>query len=197
MKRFDGLPPGTARLSAGIAAFCLLASPVLAQGPERLLMFGPVQAVNARLDSLEQVARHAPNLATRTSALIRIAQPGRVWAYHGEAAPIVVYPGIVARLRRIYPSVDPYGRGVIVRGLSVQAERTEALTWLRELTRSTETSDGHIGIAAEAVEALARMGPAGEEELRRLHLSGEADPGTQKMLDRLARTGYRRPPGER
>lgn len=195
MKRSRLMPSGNDGLSALFGTLCLLSSPALAQGPERLLMFGPVQAVNARLDSLEQIALHTPNPATRASALIRLTEPGIVWALHREPAPIVVYPGIVARLQRIYPSADSYSRGMIVRGLSVQAERSEALTWLRELTRSTDMSDGHIGIAEEAVEALAKMGPGGEAELRRLHLSGEADPGLQKMLDRLARTGYRHRPG--
>ncbi len=178
-------------------ALWLTASPVLAQRAteaERLLMFGPVPAVNARLDSLEQVARGTTNRATLFSAVMRITASGLVWAYAGEAAPIVVYPGIVARLRRVYPSVDPYSRGAIVQGLSAQAERSEALAWLRELATSSDMAD-EFSIAEVAVEALARMGPMGEEELRRMHLLKAEYPEIQKMLDVLARTGYRRPPG--
>jgi hypothetical protein len=174
-------------------------TPVLAQGaavPERLLMLGPVPVVNARLDSLEQVVRGTTNRATLFSAVMRITASGLVWAYAGEAAPIVVYPGIVVRLRRVYPSVDPYSRGAIVQGLSAQAEQNEALAWLRELAASSDMAD-EFSIAEVAVEALARMGPMGEAELRRMHGLKAEYPEIQKMLDVLARTGYRRQPGGR
>lgn len=175
----------------------LLATPCPAQdtsGLDRLRMFGSPQVVNSRLDAWENIARNGLTLDARASAVTRIGEPGIVWALQHEPGPVVVYPGIVARLRRVYPTVPPLVRGQIVQGLSIQAERPEAIAWLLELTKSDETTDGHIPIAAEAVEALARMGPQGEEALRRLHLSGAADPALQKMLDVLARTSYRRSP---
>jgi len=195
MKQFNRIVSRLGRLAAGVATLSLLASPVLAQIPERLRSLGSVPAVNARLDSLEQVALHAPNLEARGLALIHTTQLGKVWARHGEPAPIVVYPGIVARLRRIYPSAAPLHKELIVQSLVPQGERSEAIAFLRELTRSFDVGSEHIGIAEQAVGMLSMMGPAGEDELRRLHLSGEADPVIQKMLDRLARTGYRHRPG--
>jgi len=197
MKRFSLMPSSIDRFSGVFGTLCLLSSPALGQVPERLLVHGPVQAVHARLDSLEQVAIFSSDRDSKSLALTRITQIGRAWARHGGTTPMVVYPGIVVRLRRIYQSSEPYGRGSIVQSLVRQGERTEAIAWLRELLKSADMSDSHISVAEEAVQALALMGPAGEEELRRFHLSGETDPGMQKMLDVLARTGYRRPPGER
>lgn len=190
-------------VGSGVALLVMVcgpAQPLMAQRsviPDRARDYGTVAEVSARLDSLEQVVRVAPSQAARLEALIRVLQIGRARAYIEGSPPLARYPGVLERLRRIYPTLDSPSRGVIVRGLPTIAERSEALGWLALLTKSSEMADGHIPIAAEAVEALARMGPAGEDELRRLHLSGEADPALQKMLDALARTGYRRPPGGR
>ena len=190
--------PPTARLATGLVALHLLTTPLFAQGdpvPERFLELGSVAVATTTMDSLVQVILRTGEFSIQGPARTRLAQYGRIWAYHGLPEPVVVYPGVVARLRQIYPALIPQLRSNLVAGLSVQAEREEALAWLKELVKSPDIGANDIRIAEEAVEAMARMGAAGEAELRRFHLSGEADEGIQDMLSRLAQTGYWRPPG--
>jgi len=163
--------------------------------PERLLEMGSLSVATATMDSLVQVILQTRDLGRQGRARTWLAQHGTIWVYNGLPEPLVVYPGVVSRLRRVYPALVPIVRSNLVAGLSVQAEREEALAWLKELVKSPDIGANDIRIAEEAVEALARMGAAGEAELRRFHLSGEADEGIQDMLSRLAQTGYRRPPG--
>lgn len=155
---------------------------------------GSVAVATATMDSLVQVILQTRDLGRQGRARTWLAQHGTIWVYNGLPEPLVVYPGVVSRLRRVYPALIPILRSYLVAGLSIQAEREEALAWLKELVKSPDLGAGDDRVAEEAVEALARMGPAGEAELRRLHLSGEADEQIQDMLSRLAQTGYRRPP---
>lgn len=193
-KRLAG---GLGRLSLVAGMLCAIAAPALAQGTpgqERFLMFGSVQASAERLDSLEQVARNAMNGAAGRSALQLLAQHGKVWAYHHETAPVIVYPGIVSRLRRIYALATPLMRSAIVADLFLQAEQRDAITFLAELAMSRDMGLEYNSIAEQAVEILSMLGTPGEEELRRLHHSGKAPEEIQETLDRLARNGYRRLP---
>lgn len=148
-------------------------------------------------DSLEQVALRSPAAEHRVWAIMGIASPGSAWAMDGNLDNLPTtpaYPGIVARLRRIYPHADARMRSAIVGSLLLQAERAEAITFLGELARTD-----HVGleypIAATAVEWLSRLGAEGAEVLRVLHASGQAIEVVRKQLDGLARTGYRKPPG--
>lgn len=187
----------TWRCAAAALTLLLAGTPLFGQRPlvpDRLLEMGSVAVATASMDSLVQVILQTQDFSIQGPARIRLAQYGRIWAYHGLPGPVVVYPGVVARLRQIYPALIPQLRSTVVAGLSVQAEREEALAWLKELVKSPDVGANEIRIAEGAVEALARMGAAGEAELRRLHLSGEADEQIQDMLGRLAQTGYRRPP---
>jgi hypothetical protein len=148
-------------------------------------------------DSLEQVALRSPRADHRVVAILGIASPGSAWAMDGNVNNVPttpLYPGIVARLRRIYPHADAGMRERIVSSLLLQAERAEAIAFLGELARTD-----HVGleypIAATAVEWLSHLGTEGAEVLRVLHASGQAIEVVRKQLDGLARTGYRKPPG--
>lgn len=182
---------------AALAACLLLATPSHAQDSsrsDRLRMFGPSQEVNARLDSLEQVASDAAKGVARRSALNLLAQHGKVWAFQHEPDPVIVYPGVVAQLRRLYPLATSQMRSAIVADLYLQAERGEAVSFLGELVLSREMGFEGSGIAEQAIEVLSMMGPLGEAALQRVHRSGLASEETMKTLDRLARDGYRRRP---
>lgn len=158
-------------------------------------------AMNALLDSLEQVALTAGNPDERRTAVIAVASPGRIWfaaqSRTGAPLPEVRYPGIVDRLARIYRQSEDYGvRSAIVDLMPLQTERPEAIDFLEEVAQ--ESGPEHAGkewpIPFKAVNALLHMPPEGQAALERLHAADLVrDPWARARLDRLARRGYRDP----
>ena len=158
--------------------------------------FGTPAEWGRRQDSLERVAVGATDQGERLLATLRIAGPGRSYRLEDEPPDEVVYPGIVAALKRIYVRSEGQIRAEIVGMLPGQGERSDALQFLAELARTNDRyRSGAHSIGEYAVVQLSRMGPAGAAELQRLHASGEGNELVRKLLDRLAQTGYRKPPG--
>ncbi len=156
--------------------------------------FGTPAEWARRQDSLERVAIGATDQGERLRAVLRIAGPGRSYRLEDEPPDEVVYPGIVAALKRIYARSEDRIRIEIVGMLPGQAERSDALQFLAELARTNDRL-GWRSIGFYAVNQLSRMGPAGAAELQRLHASGAGVTEVRMRLDRLAQSGYREPPG--
>lgn len=157
--------------------------------------YGPPAEVPHHQDSLVQVAIRSPDRMARVTAIARLAAPGATWDSEDDPRPgRVIYPGTVSRLRQVYPHASGAGREAIVRMLRIQAERTEALAFLSELVLDGSLGAEHNLIGEGAVDALSTMGQRGDAELQRRHASGEGPELVRKALDRLAQTGYRRPP---
>ncbi|MCL4864275.1 MAG: hypothetical protein KJZ47_00190, partial [Gemmatimonadales bacterium] len=123
------------------------------------------------MDSLGQVAVHARLPEERFNAILRIEAPGIVWTLRGDTTKETIYPGIVARMRRIYPDADPAVRQRIVSSLFLQAEQGEAIAFLGDLSQ-TDDLGPEFTIAETAVRSLSMMGTEGEAELRRVHATG-------------------------
>lgn len=168
--------------------------------------------VNARLDSLEQIALTSNNPEARSAAVLAISAPGRWWqrTQDDQKTPptAVRYPGIVARLARIYRQSDDYGvRYSIISLMMPQAERAEAVSFLEEVVEepgpdpvqprpgaAVVANDAVFPLAYEAVGALTRMGPQGRAALQRLYVSGTVrEPMARALLEKLARQGFERP----
>ncbi len=169
----------------------LLGVTIPAAGQDPAFRLGSRADMAVIQDSLERVAVGSQDIGERRRAIIRLAIIGvRGRTRNGE----VPYPGVVAALRRIYPRSGPLERELITGMLKGQGEGIEAIAFLAELARNDDMGL-EFPIAIAATGELSRMGARGEAELRRLHASGEGNELVRKMLDRLAQTGYREPPG--
>lgn len=138
----------------------------------------PAAVVNASLDSLEQVALTSDSPDRRSAAVLAISGPGRWWMLTpgAEEPPSEIrYPGVVARLVRIYRASDEYSlRHSIVRLMPLQAERAAAAAFLEGVaTEEPEPpsvpppgvapvrDDSQIFLQNDAVVGLLRLGPPG------------------------------------
>lgn len=165
----------------------------------------PPALVNTMLDSLERVALTSPEADQRRAAITRISAAG--WTRRGpdSAVSLPPYPGIVARLARIYRQTDDWSvRHAIMSLIIPQAERAEAVAFLAEVAREPPAQAPPEGVfldappsplPAEAVGALTRMGPEGRAALQRLHNEGAVrEPTARVYLDRLAQQGFHKKP---
>jgi len=165
----------------------------------------PATAVNARLDSLEQVALSSGSREQRLAAVARISAPG--WLTMGArkgSAPIEVrYQGIVDRLVRIYQRNDDYWmRYSVIAMMIPQAERAEAAAFLEEVAEGPGEQpvpppgvvlvEDRSSLQSLAVGALTYLGAEGEAALRRLHAAGTVREALARAeLERLASAGFR------
>jgi len=162
--------------------------------------YGSPAAVAIRQDSLMRIALNAADLNIRMTAILGIASPGRAWytlQRLDNPPPQTRYPGTVARLRHIYTQTGASERELIVGLLAHQAERVEAVTLLGGVAQEHDGGPLYqLPLPGAAVAALSRMGADGAAELQRLHAAGlVVESNAKAQLERLARTGYRRPPG--
>ncbi len=180
--------------------FSLIVTDAAAQSEEIERIFGTPAVVAARQDSLLRLIVGATDRNNMTLWILGIAQPGAAWhSMNGMDVPPpeIKYPGIVARLQQAYPYVGPIRQPLIVSFLAPQAERAEAIAFLRELAQGEDGGPEYERpVPLVAVAALSRMGAEGAAELQRLHAAGVVTEVMAKVqLEHLARTGYRRPPG--
>lgn len=168
----------------------------------------PSQAwVNARVDSLVQVALTSAD--RRSQAVLGIAKFGEWWMLTQRDVtappPEVRYPGIVARLARIYRQTDDYSvRGLIMGFMIHQAERTEAVAFLAEVAKQPADppppappgvglvwDDTRFPLQYHAIGTLTYLGPEGRAALERLHAEGTVrEPTARVYLDTLANHGF-------
>lgn len=115
-------------------------------------------------------------------------------------APEIVYTGVVRRLARVYGQVNDYWvREVIIRVMTEQAERQEAIAFLEAVALeldSTRRDVGHnLTRPAYALTALTEMGSEGRAGLQRLHAGGGVrERMAHFVLDLMARDGFRTKP---
>jgi hypothetical protein len=171
--------------------------------------FLPPSVVNTQLDSLEKVALTSGSPDARRAAVTRISAPGWIRSDQpeGPVSPEVRYPGIVARLVRIYQQSDDYWmRYSIIRLLIPQVERAHAIAFLEQVAQEPGTEpaappdvaliEDKWSLQALAIGALTRIGPEGEASLRRLHAAGTVRERTARtQLERLAARGFRKAGG--
>lgn len=161
--------------------------------------FLPPAVVNAQLDSLERIVLTSPDADERRSAVTRISAPG--WMRSGQPTE-VRYPGVVARLARLYQQTNDYWtRYSIIRLLIPQVERAEAAALLERIAQEPGPPPAPPGVALvedkwslqeHAIGALNHLGTEGEAILRRLHARGAVQERTARAaLERLAREGFR------
>jgi hypothetical protein len=191
-------------VTTALAAVAQLGTAGEARGQERFL---PPSVVNAQLDSLERVALASPSPDERRAAITRISAPGWIRSEQGEGPPAVRYPGIVARLVRIYRQSDDYWtRYSIIRLLIPQVERADAVAFLEQVAQEPGAEpvappdvaliEDKWSLQALAIGALIRVGPEGEATLRRLHGAGAVRERTARAeLERLAGRGFRKDGG--
>lgn len=183
---------------AALAAALMLNAQVAGAQQDRFL---PPSIVNAQLDSLEKVALTSLNPDERRAAVTRLSAPG--WTRSDRELSEVRYPGVVARLARVYrQSNDYWTRYSIIRLLMPQVERADAVAFLEGIAQEPGPPPAPPGVALVddkwslqelAVGALTHMGDQGEASLRRLHAGGTVREVTARAtLDRLARRGFKR-----
>ena len=157
------------------------------------------EALNAKLDSIEAAALACEKSDRRFSLVAAIAAAGSVQP-GPEAVPPPPYPGIVARLSRIYQACDDYGtRHAIVSVMQTQAERDAAVAFLAEAAQEAPSPatggvlshDTEFPLPYEAVGILARLGSEGRAALQRLLSEGTVrDPAARRLLEGMAREGF-------
>jgi hypothetical protein len=171
----------------------------------------PVAVVNASLDSLEQVALMSDSPDRRSAVVLAISGPGRWWMLTpgAEEPPSEIrYPGVVARLVRIYRASDEYSlRYSIISLLALQAERAAAAAFLEQVAVEEPPArpvpppgvaivldDYSWPLQNEAVGALLYVGPPGRAALQRLYAKGTVrDPIAKATLEKFASEGFRDP----
>ena len=167
-------------------------------------------SVNARLDSLEQVALTSDNGDRRWQAALAISGFGRRWMLTQRDVtappPQVLYPGIVDRLARIYRQVDVYSVRDLIIGMMIhQAERAEGATFLAEMAQEPPEPappaipdvgiiwDDRWPLQFNAINTLTYMGAEGRAVLQRLYAEGTLQhPAARRRLEELARQGFRK-----
>jgi hypothetical protein len=160
-----------------------------------------IEAMNAALDSVEAVAMACEKSDRRFSVVSAIAASSSVQS--GPDAPPPPYPGIVARLARIYRACEDYGtRYAIVSAMRAQSERNEAVAFLAQVAQE-DASPATAGILADdaafplpygAVGILSRLGSEGRGALQRLHAEGTVrHPAARRRLEGMAREGFPEP----
>jgi hypothetical protein len=172
--------------------------------------FLPASVVNARLDSLERVVRTASIADTGRAAITKIASVG--WFLSEQLTPLDKprYPGVVARLAKIYrqsEADDYWTRYSIIRLLSFQVERREAVALLEQIAQEPYeepvpppgvafVNDYQFSLQDVAINTLTLTGPEGEASLKRLHAGGKVrEPVARARLEHLARRGFRKDGG--
>lgn len=165
---------------------------------------------DARLDSLEAAASTP---STAQSAVMEIAKYGEWWMLTQRDITTppahVRYPGVVARLVRIYHHTDDVGaRNAIVGWMMYQVERGEAVAFLKEVAQEPPASppEAPPGVAPAwgeslplqfgAIYTLRFMGTQGKAALQDLVAHGTVrEPAARGYLEQLARHGFRREHG--
>lgn len=181
-----------------VLLFCLGCTIVPARASGQAKGFLPIGAMNAKLDTLEQRSLSSDSCNRRTSAVTGIAFAGRAMKGADAPSPPPPYPGIVARLARIYRQTSECDlRGSIIDLMIIQAEREEAVVFLARVAEEPfqPTPPGVVlgtwPTQVLAIGALTHMGQPGEAMLRRLHAEGTVrEPTARASLEDLARRGF-------
>lgn len=168
--------------------------------------FLTLPAMNAKLDTLELLVVSSDSCNRRRSTLIAIGGAG--WMRNeADAPPPPPYPGIVARLARIYrQTTDCSLRATVITLMIQQAEREEAVAFLALVAQEPAPAlpqptppgvvlgDDNPPVQTLAIGALSSMDQPGEAALRRLQAEGTVrEPMAREELERLARRGFQKP----
>lgn len=171
-------------------------------------------SMNAILDSLERVALTSTEAEVRARAVMTITGAGRLWTAApgaGNMPPRVRYPGIVARLARVYrQSNNASLRAMIVYWMPALDERAEAAGLLAEAAAQEPErvppapsgiavvgNDATFPLPYLAITALTAMGEEGRATLAWLHAQGSVRETMARVyLDTLANHGFAPPRGQ-
>jgi hypothetical protein len=183
-------------------AICAVVVLALGQSAGSAQEAGVQSAVMNRLDSLERVIRLSDSALQQRAAIRELASYGdwRLLAQAKSPAPAgqVRYPGIVARLVRVYPHIkSTWVREEVIEVMPLQAEELPAATFLEQVATDTTHRRSNVGhnltLPAFAVMMLTYM-PEGRESLRRLHATRAVkEPKARSVLDSLARRSFQPP----
>jgi hypothetical protein len=161
-----------------------------------------VEAMNAKLDSLEAAAFSCESSNAQIRRVTMVASWGWKTAGSKPPPPPPPYPGIVARLARIYRQCEAHWlREAIVTDMPIQAERTEAVAFLAEVAREVPgpeepwAIDAPLPLSYQAIDALRRSGRGGRAVLEQLHRDGTVrEASARARLEAIARNGFRGSP---
>lgn len=146
----------------------------------------PPQTIGALLAGLERLALTSDHPLVRSGAAQRLGRPGS----EENARP---RRGTVARLERVYRQSHHLDvRGVIVITMARQAERRQAVAFLRAIAVKPRDQQDFPGSASAALISLAALGDEGRAVLRELHqhqLVQDAD--ARFELSEFAKRNYR------
>jgi hypothetical protein len=156
-----------------------------------------VEAMNALLDSIETLALTCEHSDAQLHRISTIAVWGVIQPGPHAPPPPPPYPGVVARLVRIYGHCQgSWTHGIIVKQMTLQAEQKETAAFLEEVAQeaaSERTDTPPSTVPASAIEVLSWMGAEGRAVLQRLHAEGTVrDWDARARLEALARQGFRR-----
>ena len=181
-----------------LAVGSLLAMPIECPAQQdRQGRYLTVEAMNVLLDSIETLALTCEHSDAQLHRISTIAAWGLVPPRSDAPPPPPPYPGIVARLARIYGQCEgAWTRGIIVKYMSLQSEQKETAAFLAAVAQeaaSQRTDTPPFTVPASAIEVLSWMGAEGRAVLQRLHAEGTVrDWHARALLEALARQGFQR-----
>ena len=190
----------TTFLTLAVSSLLALPGECPAQQGGREGRYLTVKAMNAMLDSIEALALTCEHSDAQISRIATIAVWGRILPARDAPPPPPPYPGIVARLRRIYRQCDAWTHGLIVWWLTGQAEQKETAALLGGVAQEVPSpdvgwTDTPFTVQYQAIEELSRMGADGRAVLQRLYTEGTVrEPNARTRLEAMARRGFQRSP---
>lgn len=166
--------------------------------------YRPIGTMNVWLDTLERHVLSPDSCNHRMTSMITISGAG--WVRTDVSSPPPPYPGIVARLERIYRQTGECGlREAIVGMMGLQAEAADAAAFLARVAQDQEVPQAAAPrptpgvlvlvdtppIQALAIGGLTFLGQPGEAALRRLYAAGTVrQRDAREQLEALARRGF-------
>lgn len=137
----------------------------------------PDAVVEAVLDAWGWLAVTSDNKVARTEAIGFLSLAGQ----KDRPDRARIRPGIVRRLETVYQEsarlskdAERLNRFSVLRLMERQTEVSEAVRFLEQVVRDESGRTRHSTLARDAIKALSRMGPEGEQALERLERSGIA-----------------------
>lgn len=135
------------------------------------------------LDGLHDIALNNGSLRVRVAATLGLISSG-----YREGAAI---PGIPGRVRHLYDeSPDPVVRETLVQWSAYLADESGAIAFLEHVARADRSRGRMFPEEALALEALARLGPAGQAALASLDATSLRSEAAKQHLRHLAKNGF-------
>lgn len=154
--------------------------------------------VSEVLNGLERLALESDDEKVQSHAATRLTVPGIVDPTGTSGRPL---PGIIDRASSVYWRSLNWGvRTSIINGMPRQAERSEAIGFLKRVARDPRPEDRVEDWPAQyiALTMLARMGSDGRSALRELHEGGRLENARARgYLEFVAQHSYQEPQRKR